>query len=84
MQEAKNQTANGQTPMDSERAAVVASAAQAAGITSGGMETAFASGVDLADENPERTGTGAIEVGGQPRTGAGGATTTLATLRGRW
>ena len=52
MQEAKNQTANGQTPMDSERAAVVASAAQAAGITSGGMETAFASGVDLADENP--------------------------------
>ena len=46
-QEAKNQAANGQTPIDSERAAVVASAAQAAGITQG-IDGAFASGVDLA------------------------------------
>ena len=47
-QEAKNQAANGHPPMDSQRAAVVASAAQAAGITRG-IDGTFTTSTDLDD-----------------------------------
>jgi hypothetical protein len=79
LEEAKNQAANGQTPIDSERAAVVASAAQAAGITQG-IDGAFASGVDLAEDNSaggsNNRARGGRSGGAHGRAGGGGRNTT--------